>query len=254
MSQLIHIKLFASDLGIKFDPPSDSRLDSRTLKSIYNAWNTSAIVDSNGIIWVSTVALHRIIRTDKSTASFHIDNSILEEDKKQSGGKIYVRGNVVSGLSDKILQSAGSIRREKYVGYSEDVYRQIRDSPDACLARSEQYEYLNTCRPLLKKTRIKTLKITKDELTGESCEVVVRDRKGYSFKNMQFSHIRSVAVYPELADRVWNGLITHKGIHEIITDRAINNEEQLVTLCDEYGWTTDWYSDYVTKVSSFRYQ
>jgi hypothetical protein len=250
MSQLIHIKLRASDLGIKFDPPSDSRLDSRTLKSIYNAWDTSAIVDLNGIIWVSTVGLHRILRTDKPTASFHVDN-ILEEDKKQSEGKVYVRGNVVSGLSDKILQSAGSIKREKYVGYSGDIYRQIRDSPDARLARSEQYEYLNTCRPLLKRTRIKALKITKDELTGKSCEVIRHDRKTHSFTNMQFSHIRSVAVYPELADRVWNGLITHKGVHKIITDRAINNEDQLVTLCDEYGWTTGWYSDYVIKISSF---
>jgi hypothetical protein len=251
MSQLIHIKLLASDLGVKFAPLSDSRLDSKTLKSIYNAWTTSAIVDSNGIIWISTVHLHRVLRTDKPTARFHIDNSILKEDKKQCQGKIYVRGNVVSGLSDKILQSAGSIRREKYVGYSGDVYRQIRDSPGACLARSEHYEHLNTCKPLLKKTRIKTLEITKDELTGASCEIFSQGRKGYSFKNMQFSHIRSVAVYPEIADCIWNGLITHKDIHRIITDSAINNEEQLVNLCDEYGWTTNWYSDYVTKISSF---
>jgi len=249
MSQIIQIKLFASDLGLKFELPPDSKLDSRTFKSIYNAWMTTTIVDPNGIVWISTSLLHRVLRTDKATASFHIDNSILEEDKKQYEGSLYVRGNVISGLIDKILQSAGSIKRETYIRYSEETYRQIRDSKDARLIRNERYEHLNTFRPLLKKTRLRSLKITKDELTGKPFEIISQKPKKYCVANMQFSHIRSVAVYPDLSDRTWNGLITHKDIHKIITARVINNEEQLVSLCDENGWTTDWYSDYMQNIN-----
>ena len=41
-----------------------------------------------------------------------------------------------------------------------------------------------------------------------------------------------------------NGLIVNVDTHEIITARAIVNEESLLNLCEELGWKTDWYIVY----------
>ncbi len=37
---------------------------------------------------------------------------------------------------------------------------------------------------------------------------------------------------------------TNVDTHEIITARAIVNEESLLDLCEELGWKTDWYIVY----------
>ncbi len=252
MTQIIHVAVEASDFGLIFAEPLGNKLDVKTIKSIHARWITSTIVDERGIMWISTLNLHQLLRTDPNTATFHVDNTLREQDKRQYGQQIYVRGNVINGLIDNILQSARSIKREEYLRYSESIYREIRDCHALGYKRAGHYELLKSRVPGMKSSRIKTLQITRDELTGESYEDSPRQRKIWLDK-MQFSHIRSIAAFPEIADRIWNGVITDINNHRIITDRGICHEDDLIELCYEYGWNTDWYSIYLDNFNSNEY-
>jgi len=86
----------------------------------------------------------------------------------------------------------------------------------------------------LKKRRIKTYKIKFDELTGLPLDT----------KNSDFSHIRSFSLFPGLADNINNGLIVNKNTHKIITEKNINDEEELYDLCIEMNWQTNWYDEF----------
>ena len=94
-------------------------------------------------------------------------------------------------------------------------------------------------RRTLKKKRKKTYNIKYDELTGEPLKT-----------NCEFSHIRSYAIYKQYADDIDNGLMVNKMTHRLITERGVNDENQLLALCQEQGWKTDWYEAYINK---FRY-
>lgn len=80
----------------------------------------------------------------------------------------------------------------------------------------------------MKKIRIKKYKIDKDELTRETL------RSGN-----EFSHIRSCSMYKHLSDNMDNGLIVNKNTHKLITERGINDEEELRDLCMEQNWNLD---------------
>lgn len=115
------------------------------------------------------------------------------------------------------------------------MYLAIRDSDTACFLRAEYYESLKNCVKKLKKLRIKKFNITHDELTGE----ILKKRTS------EFSHIRSCSIYPHFMDNIFNGHIVNKEIHEIITDRSINDENQLYDLCVKMNWKTNWYDEYI---------
>lgn len=112
------------------------------------------------------------------------------------------------------------------------MYRIIRDSDTARTIRWEYYENVKFLKKKLKQTRIKNLKLEKDELTNFDLNK----------RHSEFSHIRAAQFHLHLADKYWNGLVVNKDTHEIITKRAINDEDQLFDLCIEYNWNTEWYS------------
>ena len=41
--------------------------------------------------------------------------------------------------------------------------------------------------------------------------------------------------------------MVNKMTHRLITERGINDENQLLALCQEQGWKTDWYEPYINK-------
>ena len=100
--------------------------------------------------------------------------------------------------------------------------------------RARYYEDLIDKKNKLKARRIKKYKIVIDELTGFSLKI----------RTAEFSHIRSVAIYPELQLELDNGLIVNKKTHEIITEKGIQNEDDLYNLCLEKSWNTKWYNYY----------
>ena len=110
----------------------------------------------------------------------------------------------------------------------------IRDSDKAEVMRARYYEDLIDKKNKLKAQRIKKYKINIDELTGANLKT----------QTAEFSHIRSVAIYPDLQLELDNGLIVNKKTHEIITEKGIQNEDDLYTLCLAKGWNTKWYNFY----------
>ncbi len=54
-------------------------------------------------------------------------------------------------------------------------------------------------------------------------------------------------MYKYLSDDIDNGLLVNKETHRLITERGIQDEEELLALCQEQGWKTDWYGIYCSK-------
>lgn len=233
-SAIVVIQIPASHLELDFTKLSNRNLHEPTLKGIHNAWTESAGIDEYGAVWVNSTKLSTILRTSPDIARYHLDKSIKSEYKRKIDDKIYVKGTEICRLIDSVIQSAGSISREKYAVYSESMYQRIRDSKEAQLIRAEKYERIATYRSELRRTRIAKLSLTTDELTG--------DELG---KRCQFSHIRSVGAYLELADKLWNGLVITNSTHKIITEHGVNDEEELLNLCYEKGWKTEWYNQFL---------
>lgn len=236
MSNIVPIQIPASDLELEFMQPFGNNSQRNTFKSIHSAWTSSAVIDETGTIWIRTSKLHTILRTTPPLARYYL-STVGDEYKTKVEGETYVKGSEICQLIDNIIQSSGSIKREGYARYSESLYRDIRDSETARLIRAEHYEQMRSYRGELRRTRIASFEIKRDELTGLPLR----------FGN-QFSHIRSFAAYPRLGDKVWNGLIINQDIHTLITNNEINDENQLLDLCVEYGWKTDWYSAYLVSL------
>ena len=96
------------------------------------------------------------------------------------------------------------------------------------------YEYIKNIVRTLKNKRITEYQIDFDELTGEPLHG----------STAEFSHIRSVSLFPSLASHLDNGLVVNKSTHRIITANNINDENELLDLCDLNDWDTSWYHEY----------
>lgn len=238
-SPIIHIKIPASDLELSFI--NDSDLNESRLISIHNAWTSSAGIDNNGAVWISTDKLHIILRTQKDTAKYYLDNEIERKYKKVINGKFYVKGSEVLKLLNRIIQNAGSMNREGYARYSENMYLRINNSKDAQLERARRYERIRQYRDEMRRIRIAEFNIEFCELTNE--ELIEN--------NNDFSHIRSVSIDLELADKIWNGLVINRPIHKIITETSINDEDQLLELCMDQGWNTNWYDSFINELNNY---
>ena len=227
------IAIPATSLELKFEPPPEDgrKLNQRTYKSIYNAWTENAGIDKTGAVWLPVSNLHTVLRTTKSIARYKVENEIRPEAKTVENGRTYIKGTAIISLIDEAIQQASTPKQEHYARYSEGTYRAIRDHPKSKLKRVEWNEELGDFRSSLKRTRIAKHLIETDELTG----------KPLHEKKCQFSHIRSVGVYKALADKVWNGLIVNRLTHKIITRNDVNDEKELLNLCREHGWQTQWY-------------
>jgi hypothetical protein len=233
---IVITKFLATELDVHFPAPPNE-FNHSTAVSIYNAWMRTSMVDNHGMIWVLPNRLGEILRTSKSCAHAIVGNT-RKEHRRSSAEGTYLRYSEVNRILSDIIQSAGSLKRERYAGYSELIGKKIRDSEKAVLQRVLSYEITRESKKKLKLMRLKTLTIRNDELTNEPL-----------FKTCEFSHIRSCAVYPRLSTTVWNGLIVNKATHKLITDRQIYDEDRLLQLCHEKNWNTKWYSAFTADLS-----
>ncbi len=205
-----------------------------TITAINNAWKNSTYLDDYGQVWVETIKLHSILRTNKGNAKYKVA-SISDEHKIIMGNKTYIRGYEVIRLIDKAIEECGIGTKAEYLRYSEKNYNAIRDSDKGNLLRELVEKNRTKLKKTLKKKRIKLKKVAIDELTGE----VLNKRKS------DFSHIRSCSMYPYLADNINNGLVVNKETHKIITEKNINDEDELFDLCKNLGWRLKWYDEYI---------
>lgn len=239
-SEIVPFRYSALDLNIQFEIDSNCNLNLTALRGIYNAWLEGAQLDDYGRVWISQSKLHTVLRTTKENANY-IALKINEEDKIEIDGETYIKGSQIARILDEVIESAGSIKRGQYARYSEKTFKKVRDSASAEMIRAEYYEKVKDLKKNLKEKRIKKLKLETDELTN-----LLLDKS-----NSDFSHIRAAQVYLHLADRYWNGVVVNKNTHKIITDRAINDEEQLFDLCKELGWNTGWYDTFCKCLKSY---
>lgn len=237
--QIVSIRYYAEDLRMELQEAQNPNLYEPTLKAIHNAWEESAIIDQNGTVWIGIEKLHCILRTSSDSARY-LSDSISDKYRQNIGGEQYIRGCEIFRLIDSAIQTARSESREEYIRFSELYYQFIRDSDKAQKARRDFYGRINKSRRKLKGKRVSEESIKTDELTGqELCT------------DAEFSHIRSVSIYPFLADQVWNGLVVNKDIHKIITKSAVNDERHLLELCEIHQWRTDWYLKFSSYVADY---
>jgi hypothetical protein len=231
---LVIVKFSANNLDVAF-PNIPDEFDRRTARSIYNAWMETAIIDRFGMVWLLPDRLHEILRTSKPNARY-ITANIGKQYKSKGAAGTYLHYAEVNKRLNQIVMNAGTIKREGYAEFSESIGLAIRDSSKAKLQRAESYESLTAAKKQLKKGRLGLLQITRDELTGLPL-----------LPTSQFSHIRSCAIYPQLATYIWNGLIVNRDIHKIVTDSYVNDENELYDLCRQKRWSTSWFDEYVAQ-------
>ena len=216
-------------------PEAPNNSTSRVITELKNSWNNCGFLDDRGQIWIELTRLHSILRTNKSNANYYV--AMINDDCKMCiNNKTYISGYEVNRLIDKFIQNecSGSTKG-MYLKYSEMIYRSIRDCAESQQLRTAYQTMLKENRKKLKKQRMKTYKIKFDELTGEPIKKI----------KSEFSHIRSFAIFKELGDKIENGLIVNPSTHAEITKRGINDEKELLELCNEKSWKTDWYDKYL---------
>ena len=185
----------------KFEIPIDNSLiplNEATKNSISNAWEECGLSRTRYIYY---------LRTSKENAKY-IVGGISDNNKYRDGDILYIRGSEIYKILDETLQNARSFRRENYIRFSELFYRAIRDCDRGCLLRTAFYEHLNRTIGSLKQKRIKSFALQYDELTGELLE----------YQSCEFSHIRSVSLFPQFASLIENGLIVNKKLMKRLRD------------------------------------
>jgi hypothetical protein len=214
-------------------PEVKDGLAKKVLTEITNALQAHAYLDKEGHLWVSSLTLPHVLRTNKHSADY-ILSTFNKNEVTTISGIDYVRGYSVIGRISKEIEDSGLKKRGNYLRFSEECLLGIRDSDQAKALRGEYEEYWREEKKKLKKLRIKKFGILKDELTGDLLDK----------KTAQFSHIRSVNMFKSLALKIENGLIVNSSTHAIITDKGVITENDLVLLCKKKGWKTEWVKVY----------
>lgn len=247
-TQISEIIYHVVDLEINLDNITTSKYittyTQRGLSSIKNAWKRYAIVDSVGCLWVQKKGIKSILRLGTNYREF-IEFNINEYHKKTIEGKTYIRINAVGDvLIHNISSHQYDIGKRNYSKFSLKLLNKLNEHPFVDNIRENQRQHFLRQRSKLKHNRIKEFGLINDELTGQklissSCE---------------FSHIRSVASYPDLALYVWNGLIVNKETHDRITKRGVNNEVSLNEMCNQENWKKTWIGQYRNDIESYGYR
>ncbi len=239
LSDIILYKKF-SDLNIDF-PEANETLSKNTVTRINNAIEEGAIVDKSGVLWIRTDKLYDVWRTDKPTARQIVLQIPEGKFRRTFSDGEYVRSAEVTKWILYRLESATGTK-EEYLKYTQKILQSVMEEPAVRIFKLEAALAWQSQKKLLKSARIKTYAINSDELTGESL------KRGLG---SDFSHIISAASDPELADRIWNGLIVNTETHKLITAREITNQEDLWCLCEEENWSTSWYDDFYNSLRIF---
>ncbi|MPQ45189.1 hypothetical protein [Clostridium tarantellae] len=221
-------------IDVKIDIPENPENTYKShLTGVAKSWIEHAHIDKRGIIWVDTEKMHTILRTSKSNAKY-ILNNVSDKNKIRLKNIIYVCAYEIGRIIDEAIQSQKSGTKLQYLRYSEKIYKAIRDCDCAENLRNIYCQQLEDNRKTLKKKRINKYKIKFDELTEE---VLIK-------KTAEFSHIRSYALFNELGNEIENGLIVNKETHKLITKEGINDENELLILCNDKGWNINWYEKF----------
>ena len=216
-------------------PDMDERIYKGVKTQLKNAWRDGVLVDEKGWIWVKKEKLHTILRTNVDNARY-IAMKLPNEDKQYFNGEPYIRGFQVVAQLAKEIEENGVGKRGLALIASKEFYESIYMCDTVVRLRLEYDKDKAVARRTLKKKRKKTYNVKYDELTGDPLKL-----------NCEFSHIRSYAIYKQYADDIDNGLMVNKMTHRLITERGVNDENQLLALCQEQGWKTDWYEVYINK-------
>ncbi|WP_133014847.1 hypothetical protein [Clostridium cuniculi] len=227
--QLIIISSYIKNIRYEM-PKKAEELNKRTIKSISNAIG-DGIVDSKGFIWFDCNRLHTILRVKTKNDAAYILEKIDNKYKVDYNSRTYVRWSSLLAIVGKRIEENP---KNDYLKLVLSILNEINNSNDVRVLQDKAKELQEKNIKKLKKQRIKNLKILKDELTNEKLDE----------KRAEFSHIRSVTMYPEFSEFIWNGLIVNKETHNIITSEAVNDEEQLYSLCFKKGWNIQWYDKY----------
>lgn len=204
----------------------------QVITAIRSAWDKFSFIDCYGRIWINSDGCHTILRTTRDNALYLVGR-LSDSEKFNANAMIFIKGPAICKILDEFCYSAGSLSRENYIRYSQCVYEAIKHSSKARELRAQNYERIRSQICGLKSKRIKQFNISNDELTGDLL-----------FENAQFSHIRSVAAFPELSMQVNNGLIINQSTHEQITGLGISDEIELQEFCQRNGWSIDWLHPY----------
>ena len=236
MGALIERRILGEALSLEFFEVKGG-LAAGTLRAIYNAWIAAAIVDQRGAVWVRASKLHTILRTTKPNARYLLNDAPKRDIIHLAMGKrkteTLVRGTRVGAWVDETIQRPTAARTSKYLGYSEEIYRRVRDHPEVRELRADFLHGMKSAMLRLKKKRIKRLKLTRDELTGSALVTTA-----------QFSHIRAVSAYFELADKDWNGVVVNPQTHSLITAADVLDENTLKTICRKHKWNLHWVTEF----------
>lgn len=234
IKDLIIVKSYIKD--IKYEIPKKAEeLNKRTIKGIFNAVGYG-LVDSKGFIWFDCSKLHTILRVKSKNDASYILEKVDNKYKANYNCKTYV---IWSALMSIISKRVEKNPKNEYLKVVLNILDEINKSSEVRILQERAYELQKKNIKKLKKQRIKEFKILRDELTNEKIDK----------KRAEFSHIRSVNMYPELSEFVWNGLIVNKETHDIITKETINDENELYSLCYKNGWNIEWYDKYKEKLN-----
>ena len=229
IKDLIIVKSYIKDIRYEM-PKKAEELDKRTIKSIWNVVG-NGIVDSKGFIWFDCSKLHTILRVKTKNDAAYILEKIDNKYKVDYNSRTYVRWSSLLWIVGKRIEENP---KNEYLKLILSILDEISNSNDVKVLQDKAKELQQKNIKKLKKQRIKEFKIVKDELTNEKLDK----------KSAEFSHIRSVTMYPEFSEFIWNGLIVNKKTHNIITSETVNDEEQLYSLCFRLGWNIQWYDKY----------
>lgn len=230
--------VFNSDIkDINYKMPERAKdLDKTTVKKITNAINRGK-PDSRGLIWINCSTLHTVLRVKTKVDARYLLETIDQNYKTTYEGEEYV---LWSSLISIVERRREENPKNRYLSLVMDILNEINESDEIQLLRLRGKNLMEQRVKKLKNKRIRSYKLKDDELTNDPLDK----------KKAEFSHIRSVAMFPELAEMLWNGLIVNKDTHSIITQVGVNDEEELYRLCYEKGWNTDWYKTYKEKLNN----
>ena len=229
IKDLIIVKSYIKDIRYEM-PKKAEELNRRTIKGISNAVG-NGIVDSKGFIWFDCSTLHTILRVKTKNDAAYILEKIDNKYKVDYNSRTYVRWSSLLWIVGKRIEENP---KNEYLKLILSILDEISNSNDVKVLQDKAKELQQKNIKKLKKQRIKEFKIVKDELTNEKLDG----------ESAEFSHIRSVTMYPEFSEFIWNGLIVNKKPHNIITSETVNDEEQLYSLCFRLGWNIQWYDKY----------
>ncbi|HDR9163782.1 TPA: hypothetical protein QDB28_004188 [Burkholderia vietnamiensis] len=233
--------IFNSRQGLDFDLEQNlpANLNLGAARRTFNAWESGALTDATGQVWVDEQHLDAIWRTDKATVSFFV-GGILPHDRANFSGRRCVKYSAVCYRLNEILQGPITNKRREYLRLSEIIGMHARDASQAEVLRLRNTESVNDAKRRLKADRIRVYGLQFDELTGQLLDIV----------SCEFHHIRRQSGHSDLIGMIWNGLIVNRSTHNLITSSQISDEIQLHDFCVRMSWSTDWYERYRADVTA----